>query len=165
MSDPTAQRVTLEAGPQDFYEDQECKGNSPATLRDYQTTLRRFQHDNGIVYLNVLDEAHIRGWLVSHRTISRATLAAYDRCVQRRGRSARRPPGAARAPNQHRHVAGRSLPAVVAWPIQRTRGRRRFRPALKREAEDRGPAQSARCVRPDRRKRRYAFPTAGPWGR
>lgn len=82
MHDPTAQRPTLEGALTDFYEDQEYKGNSPATLRYYRTTLRRFQRDSGIVYLDELNESRIRSWLVSHQAIGRATLATYDRCLR-----------------------------------------------------------------------------------
>ncbi|MEJ2288285.1 MAG: hypothetical protein P8Y02_06470, partial [Deinococcales bacterium] len=64
MLDPTAQRPTLEGALADFYEDQEYKGNSPATLRYYRTTLHRFQRDSGVVYLDELNESRIRSWLV-----------------------------------------------------------------------------------------------------
>lgn len=82
MLDPTAQRPTLEGALADFYEDQEYKGNSPATLRYYRITLHRFRRDSGVVYLDELDESRIRSWLVSHRNVSRATLATHDRCLR-----------------------------------------------------------------------------------
>jgi len=78
---PTA-RVTLQAAISDFLEDQEYKGNSPATLRYYRTTLARFLRDTGSTSLEELTATSIRAWLVSHRSVSRATLATYDRCLR-----------------------------------------------------------------------------------
>jgi len=76
----------LEWALAEFFEDQRYKGNSPATLRFYQSTLCRFQRDTSITLLEEFSEETIRSWLLAHPSVSKATLATYDRCLRVVGR-------------------------------------------------------------------------------
>ncbi|MFO7591107.1 MAG: hypothetical protein R6X23_09445 [Acidimicrobiia bacterium] len=78
MDVQAATRATLQAAIDDFLEDQEYKGNSPATLRFYRTTLGRFRRATTLNYVDELDVSHIRSWLVSHQNVSRATLVTEE---------------------------------------------------------------------------------------
>lgn len=66
----------------DFLEEQEYKGNSPAPINYYRERLQRFRRATGAWKLEQFNERAIRRWLMSHKEISRNTLANYDRALR-----------------------------------------------------------------------------------
>ncbi|HKI56810.1 MAG TPA: site-specific integrase, partial [Trueperaceae bacterium] len=78
----SAYDLSFDEAVRDFCDDQEYKGNSPATVRYYRSNLGRFQRDAEIAAISDFSERKIRRWLVSHRDVSSATLATYDRCLR-----------------------------------------------------------------------------------
>ncbi len=73
---------SLRCALNDFYEEQEYKGNSPATLLYYRSTVERFLRQAKVSALEELTEAAIRKWLVSNRHLSHASLRTYDRALR-----------------------------------------------------------------------------------
>ena len=66
----------------EFLEEQEYKGNSPRTILYYRERLLRFQTATGAENLSDFNERAIRRWLMSHKAVSRNTLANYDRALR-----------------------------------------------------------------------------------
>lgn len=75
-------RVRITDALDDFIAEQEYKGNRPATIYFYRSNLDRFMTGTGAVYLDELDEARVRGWLLSHRKLSPNTIVTYDRALR-----------------------------------------------------------------------------------
>lgn len=73
---------SLRSALNDFYEEQEYKGNSPATLVFYRSTVERFLRQARVSTLEEVSEAAIRKWLVSDKGLSRASLRTYDRVLR-----------------------------------------------------------------------------------
>lgn len=77
-----ASDAPLSLALEDFYAEQEYKGNRPATLFFYRKNLKRFLADTGITHLSQLTPHAVRGWLLQHRGLSPNTLATYDRALR-----------------------------------------------------------------------------------
>lgn len=75
-------RVRISEALDDFIAEQEYKGNRPATIHYYRSNLDRFTTGTGVIYLDELDEARVRTWLLSHRKLSPNTIATYDRSIR-----------------------------------------------------------------------------------
>lgn len=78
----SAYDLSFEEAVRDFCDDQEYKGNSRATVRYYRSNLGRFRRDTETATLADFTERRIRRWLVSHKDVSSATLATYDRSLR-----------------------------------------------------------------------------------
>ncbi len=74
--------MLLKEAIEDFFAEQQYKGNRPATLTFYRENFNHFLKDTRITELAELDEQVIRTWLVSHRTLSPNTLSTYDRAIR-----------------------------------------------------------------------------------
>lgn len=66
----------------EFYEEQDYKGNAPATLNFYKENFDHFLKDTGITTLDEFTEPAIRAWLMEHKDLSRTTIATYDRAIR-----------------------------------------------------------------------------------
>jgi integrase/recombinase XerD len=67
---------------EEFYSEQEYKGNRPATLLFYRKNFAHFLKDTGVAEVSAFEEGLIRRWLLAHRTLSPNSLATYDRCLR-----------------------------------------------------------------------------------
>jgi integrase/recombinase XerD len=76
------QGVSILDALEEFYAEQEYKGNRPATLLYYRKNFEHFLKDTGVVDLGEFEEGVIRRWLLAHRTLSPNSLATYDRCLR-----------------------------------------------------------------------------------
>lgn len=74
--------ASLRPAIEDFFEEQEYKGNSPATVDFYRTNVEHFLRDTGITELDQFTETRVRRWLIGHKHLSRATLRTYDRALR-----------------------------------------------------------------------------------
>jgi integrase/recombinase XerD len=64
---------------QELMEEQEYKGNSPATLTYYRDRLRMFQESSRAYTLEDFNERSIRRWLMGYKNAARNSLVNYDR--------------------------------------------------------------------------------------
>ena len=74
--------MTLNEALEDFFAEQEYKGNSAATINFYRENLKHFLKDTGVADLEGFNQRTIRSWLIEHRHVKRATLATYDRALR-----------------------------------------------------------------------------------
>lgn len=74
--------MRLEEAFRDFLEEQDYKGNSPATIKFYRENVGHFVKDTGATDLEDFSEQAIRSWLIRHRDVKRTTLRTYDRALR-----------------------------------------------------------------------------------
>ncbi len=74
--------MTLNEALEDFFAEQEYKGNSAATINFYRENLKHFLKDTGVADLEGFNQRTIRSWLIEHRHVKRTTLATYDRALR-----------------------------------------------------------------------------------
>lgn len=66
----------------DFLEDKEYQGVRPMTIDFYRRNFEHFLRDTSVEAFERVTEGTIRSWLLDHRHVSLATLAAYDRSLR-----------------------------------------------------------------------------------